>query len=67
MNVEVGEEDDERDGVTNQCPVHPLGEVAVNVEGVDTMDDRKTELQLYEGGRVVVEGRQMKCGNYVWN
>lgn len=47
MDVEVGEEDDEGDGVANQSPVHPLGEIAVDVEGMDGVDYGKTELQLY--------------------
>ena len=46
MDVEVGEEDDERDGIANQAVVHPLGEVAVNVQRVDCMDDGQSELKL---------------------
>ncbi len=46
LNVEVGEEDDERYSITNESIVHPFGEVAVNVERVDGMHDGQTELQL---------------------
>ena len=46
LDVEVGEETDEGEGVANQSVVHPLGEVAVNVERVDSVDYCKTELKL---------------------
>lgn len=39
VDIEVGEEDNKGDGVPNEGIVHPLGEVAVNVEGVHSMDD----------------------------
>lgn len=47
--VEVGEEQDERDGVRDERVVHPLGEVAVDVQGVDGVDDGQAELQLQVG------------------
>ena len=52
LDVEVGEETYEGEGVANQGVVHPLGEVTVDVERVDSVDYRKTELKL---------GRYEKC------
>lgn len=46
MVVEVGEEDDESDGVTDQRPLHPGGEGAAGVEGVSSMADGHMELDL---------------------
>ena len=46
LDVEVGEETDEGEGVANQSVVHPLWEVAVNVERMDGVDYCKTELKL---------------------
>ena len=46
VDVEVCEEDDERYGIAYQAVVHPLGEVAVNVEGMAGVDDGQSELQL---------------------
>lgn len=46
MVVEVGEEDDESDGVTDQSPLHPGGEWAASVEGVSSMADGHMELDL---------------------
>ena len=50
MVVEVGEEQDEGDGVSDEREVHPFGKVAVNVERVDGVDDGQAELQLQELG-----------------
>lgn len=44
--VEVGEKDDESDGVTDQSPLHPGGEWAAGVEGVSSMADGHMELDL---------------------
>lgn len=44
--VEVGEEDDEGDGVANQGPLHPAGERAAGVEGVAGVADGHVELDL---------------------
>ena len=46
MEVEVGEENDERSGIADEGEVHPLGEVAVDVERMHAMDDGQRELQL---------------------
>ena len=46
VDIEVGEEDDEGSGIAYKCEVHPLWEVAVDVERVERMDDGQTELQL---------------------
>lgn len=46
VDVKVGKETDEGEGVANQSVVHPLGEVAINVERVDSMDYCETELKL---------------------
>lgn len=46
MVVEVGEEDDESDGVTDQSPLHPGREWAAGVEGVSSMADGHMELDL---------------------
>ena len=32
MDIEVGEEYDEGGGIGQECIVHPLGEIAVNVQ-----------------------------------
>ena len=55
MEVEVGEEDDEGGGVGYEGVVHPLGEVAVDVERVHAVDDGQGELEL--GGREGGGGR----------
>lgn len=47
MYVEIGEEDDEWYGVSNQCVMHPFGKVAINIKWVQGMNDGKTELQLH--------------------
>lgn len=44
--VEVGEEDDESDGVTDQSPLHPGGEWTASVEGVSCMANGHMELDL---------------------
>lgn len=44
--VEVGEEDDESDGVTDQSPLHPGWEWAAGVEGVSSMANGHVELDL---------------------
>ena len=44
--VEIGEEDDEGDCVTDEGVVHPLWEVAVDVERVDGVDYGQTKLEL---------------------
>lgn len=44
--VEVGEEDDEGDGVADQSPLHPGGERAAGVEGVAGVADGHVELDL---------------------
>lgn len=46
MDVKVGKEDYEGDGISNEAVVHPLGEVAVNVQRVSGMDDGQGELKL---------------------
>ncbi len=46
MDVEVGEENNERNGVTNQAVMHPLGKVAVDVQRMGGMDDGQRKLQL---------------------
>ena len=46
MDVEVGEQDDKGDGIAYARVVHPLGKVAVNVQGVCSMDDGHGELEL---------------------
>lgn len=46
MVVEVGEEDDEGDGIANQSPLHPGGEWTAGVEGVSSMADGHMELDL---------------------
>ena len=67
MDVEVCKEKDEREGIANQNVVHPLGEVAINVERVEGMDDGKGELELWrerEGGRE--GGREGEVGMNGW-
>jgi len=49
MDVEVSEEDKEGSSIAYKGVVHPLREVAVNVEGVYSMDDTQRELQLCRG------------------
>lgn len=44
--VEVAEEDDEGDGVADEGVVHPVGEVAVDVEGQGCVADGDVELNL---------------------
>lgn len=44
--VEIGEEDDESDGVANQSPLHPGGERTAGVEGVSSVADGYMELDL---------------------
>lgn len=44
--VEVGEKDDEGDGVADQGPLHPGGERAARVEGVAGVADGHVELDL---------------------
>lgn len=44
--VEVGEEDDEGDGVTDQSPLHPGREWAACVEGVASVANGHMELDL---------------------
>lgn len=44
--VEVAEEDDEGDGVADEGVVHPVGEVAVDVEGQGRVADGDMELDL---------------------
>ena len=39
MKVEVSKENDERGSIANESVVHPLREVAVNVERVHAVDD----------------------------
>lgn len=46
MVVEIGEEDDESDGVANQSPLHPGGEWTAGVEGVPSVADGYMELDL---------------------
>lgn len=46
--VEVSKQDDEGYGITNQCPVHPVGEGAVDVEREGCMANRHVELDLTE-------------------
>ncbi len=46
LNIEVSEESNEGDGISNESIVHPLGKVAVNVERVEGMYNGETELQL---------------------
>ena len=46
VDVEVGEEDYEGDGIADARVVHPLGKVTVNVQRVGGMYDGHTELQL---------------------
>ena len=38
VEVEVGEEDDEGDGVADERVVHPFGEVTVDIDGMDSVD-----------------------------
>lgn len=44
--VEVAEEDDEGDGVADEGVVHPVGEVAVDVEGQGRVANGDVELDL---------------------
>ena len=56
VEVEVGEEYDKGCSIANECVVHPLREVAINVERMECMNDGQTELKLEkkrerEGGK----------------
>lgn len=51
--VEVSEEDDKGDGVANQGPVHPVWELAVDVEGESGVANGDVELDLINGTRNV--------------
>lgn len=44
--VEVGEEDDEGDGIADECPLHPSGERTACVERVGGVADGDVELDL---------------------
>lgn len=44
--VKIGEQDDERDGVANQSPLHPCWEWAARVERVSGMANSDVELDL---------------------
>lgn len=44
--VEVAKEDDEGDGVAYEGVVHPVGEVAVDVQGQGRVTDGDVELDL---------------------
>ena len=46
MNVEVSEENNEGRGIRDEGVMHPLGEVAVDVQGVHTVQSGSTKLQL---------------------
>lgn len=50
--VEVGEEDDEGDGVADQGPLHPGGEWTAGVEGVAGVADGHVELDLLNAQNV---------------
>ena len=50
MKVEVGEENYEGSGVSNQRVMHPFWKVAVDVQGVHAVDYSQRELQLCTGG-----------------
>lgn len=44
LDVEVGEEAYEREGIADEGIVHPLGKVTVDVERVNSVNDGQTEL-----------------------
>lgn len=44
--VEIGEKDDESDGIADQSPLHPGGEWTAGVEGVSSVADGYMELDL---------------------
>lgn len=46
MVVEIGEEDDESDGIADQSPLHPGGEWTSGVEGVSSVANGYMELDL---------------------
>ena len=46
MDVEVGEQDDEGYGIAYQRVVHPFWKVAVDVQGMNSVDYSKAELEL---------------------
>lgn len=46
MVVEIGEKDDESDGIADQSPLHPGGEWTAGVEGVSSVADGYMELDL---------------------
>lgn len=46
MVVEVGEEDDERDSIADQSPLHPAREWAARVEGITGVADGYVKLDL---------------------
>ena len=46
LDVEVCKEADEGEGIAYESVVHPLGEIAVDVDRVSAMDYGKTELKL---------------------
>lgn len=45
-NIEVEEEEDEADGISDESPVHPFGEGAVGVKGQCRVPDGHMELNL---------------------
>lgn len=55
LNIEVSEEDNERNSISNQSVVHPLGKITVNVERVNCMYNGQTKLQLYVFVQPVME------------
>lgn len=71
MDVEVSEEDKEGSSIAYEGVVHPLREVAVNVEGVYSMDDTQRELQLCRGRgereRVHIKDRGLCCHMFCWH
>lgn len=46
LDVEVGEQDDEGYGIAYQRVVHPFWKVAVDVQGMNSVDYSKAELEL---------------------
>lgn len=53
--VEVGEEDDEGDSITDQSPLHPGREWAACVEGVASVADGHMELDLEKQAHSVIK------------
>lgn len=51
MVVEVSEKDDEGDRVADEGVVHPVGEVAVDIEGQGCVADGEVELNLRQEDR----------------